>query len=279
MEQELPNITKKNNKPNIWRQIITKLKRSKATNITKITTLTKHVDNAVDEVILDSKADVLANPYLNARRTWNEHVGSLVTTKQNWQFIALLCLLIALAAIGGVIHIGSQSKFIPYVVEVDKLGQTLSVGALNASNKADPRIIHATLARFINNARFITSDTLLQRKAIYELYAHLNPADPATTKMDEWLNSKAETNPFKRAESENVSIQIRTIIPETEHTWQVEWLETTRNTSGNLQGLPATFRAMLTIYIAKQDASISDEQLRDNPLGIYIKDFNWSKVN
>src|SRR5574338_1111009 len=58
------------------------------------------------------------NPYLAARRTWNDHVGSVISQRQTWQVIGILSLLIALAGVGGVIHIGSQSKFIPYVVEV-----------------------------------------------------------------------------------------------------------------------------------------------------------------
>jgi type IV secretory pathway TrbF-like protein len=48
--------------------------------------------------------------------------------RQTWQVIGILSLLIALAGVGGVIHIGSQSKFIPYVVQVDKMGQTIAAG-------------------------------------------------------------------------------------------------------------------------------------------------------
>jgi hypothetical protein len=77
------------------------------------------------------------NPYLAARRTWNDHVGGVVSSRQTWQVIGILSLLIALAGVGGVIHIGSQSKFIPYVVEVDKLGQTVAAGPVQAASKAD----------------------------------------------------------------------------------------------------------------------------------------------
>ena len=50
------------------------------------------------------------NPYLAARRTWNEHVGDQVASRQTWQMLGLLCLLIALAGVGGMIYIGSQSR-------------------------------------------------------------------------------------------------------------------------------------------------------------------------
>ncbi len=46
------------------------------------------------------------NPYLNARRDWNDHVGSVVSSRQTWQIIGILSLLIALAGVGGMIQIG-----------------------------------------------------------------------------------------------------------------------------------------------------------------------------
>src|SRR5689334_1540144 len=67
------------------------------------------------------------NPYLAARRTWNEHVGSVASSRQTWQLVAMLSLLIALTAVGGMVHMSSQSRFVPYVVEVDRLGQAVAI--------------------------------------------------------------------------------------------------------------------------------------------------------
>jgi len=114
---------------------------------------------------------------------------------------------------------------------------------------------------------------------IYEVYAKLNPQDPATQKMTNWFDGDKDANPFKRAEKETVSVQIRSILPQTENTWQVEWLETVRNKEGQLQGLPATWRALITVYTAQNDKNISEEQLRQNPLNIFVRDFSWAKVN
>jgi type IV secretory pathway TrbF-like protein len=63
------------------------------------------------------------NPYLNARRTWNAHTGSVVSSRQMWQIAGLLCLLITLASVGGMTYIGAQSKFVPFMVPVDNLAQ------------------------------------------------------------------------------------------------------------------------------------------------------------
>ena len=69
------------------------------------------------------------NPYLEARRTWN-HIGAVnLASRQMFQLLGVLSLLMALSAVGGMTYIGSQSKFVPYVVQVDKLGQQAAVGA------------------------------------------------------------------------------------------------------------------------------------------------------
>lgn len=221
------------------------------------------------------RAGAAENPYLAARRTWNDHVGGVVTQLQTWQVIGILSLLIALASVGGVIHIGSQSKFIPYVVEVDKLGQAVAAGPVQAAGKADPRVIHAAVADWMSCARMVSVDVAMQRKCVFKVYAMLAPNDPATQKMNEWLNG---SSPFKRAEKEMVSVEIKTVIPQTPDTWQVEWVETTRDRQGVLKGQPVTWRALVTTYIAEVTPNTTDEQLRNNPLSIFVRDYAWSRI-
>ena len=220
----------------------------------------------------------LENPYLSARRTWNEHVGSVVSSRQTWQVVGILSLLIALAGVGGVIHIGSQSKFIPYVVQVDKMGQTIAAGPVTAADKADPRIVHATVADVITSARMVTPDVALQRKAVFKVYSVLSPNDPATAKTNEWLNGNADASPFKRAAKEMVNIEITSVIPQSPDTWQVDWTETTRDRQGALKGQPVPMRALVTVYTAEPTSQTTDEQLRNNPMGIYVRDYSWSRL-
>ncbi len=224
------------------------------------------------------RAGEVENPYLAARRTWNEHVGSVVSQRQTWQVIGILSLLIALAGVGGVISIGSQSKFIPYVVQVDKMGQTIAAGPVQAADKADQRVVHASVSEFINDARIVTPDVALQRKAVFRVYSKLAPNDPATAKMNEWLNGNEEASPFKRAAKEMVSVEIKSVLPQTADTWQVDWVETTRDRQGTVKGLPVTMRALVTTYTADTTPQTTDEQLRNNPMSIYVRDFSWSRL-
>lgn len=231
-----------------------------------------------DEVIEGGRrAGENQNPYLNARRTWNDHMGSVSASRNMWQIMAILSFMIVLAAVGGVIYIGSQSKFIPYVVQVDKLGEAVAVSRADIASPADPRVIHASVATFITDLRMVTPDIALQRRAIFRAYAMLSPNDPATTKTNVWLNGTEDSSPFKRAATETVSIEIISVIPQTPETWQVDWNETTYDRQGHIAVTPFKMRALLTIYSVGSTANTTEEQIRNNPLGIYINDYSWSK--
>ena len=217
------------------------------------------------------------NPYLNARRSWNEHSRSVVSAKNTWQVIGILALLIAFAAVGGIIHIGSQSQFVPYVVAVDKIGQAVAVSPATTASPADQRVIHAEVASFINDARLVTPDVALQRAAVFRIYAKLSGSDPSTAKMNEWLNSSAQVSPFARAAKETVAIQIESVIQQTQETWQVDWSETIRDRQGVVKAAPFRMRALVTVYVVAPTPATTEEQIRKNPLGVYVRDYSWSK--
>ena len=217
------------------------------------------------------------HPYLNARRSWNSHVGSLIASRTLWQAVALISLLVAFAAVGGVVYIGSQSKFVPYVVEVNKLGEAMGVAPAPQADKVDQRIVRASVAEFIVNARTVTPDIAMQRRAIFKVYALMNSGSPSTRKMTAFLNGSPETNPFKRAEKQTVNVEIISAIPQTTSTWQVDWVETQRTRKGDIMGKPYRMRALMNVGSNAMPPEASDDQIRLNPMGIYISDYSWSK--
>jgi len=75
-----------------------------------------------------------------------------------------------------------------------------------------------------------------------------------------------------------VSTEIKTALKQTNDTWQVEWIETVRDRQGEIKTPPFTMRALVSVYIAQTTPSTTDQQLRDNPLGIFVRDFSWSRV-
>ena len=85
------------------------------------------------------------------------------------------------------------------------------------------------------------------------------------------------SSPFRRAAKETVSTEIVSVIPQTPDTWQVDWIETVRDRQGILKGQPYRMRALVTVYTVPATPQTTEEQVRNNPLGIYVRDFSWSR--
>lgn len=215
------------------------------------------------------------NPYLNARRSWNGHVMGVMSSIQVWQTVGIVSLLIVMGAVGGIAHIGAQSKIIPMVFQQDASANTVSVTLLDRVPDAVLTDYQAAVTNFINNTRVVTPDVSLQRKAILAGYAYLAPQDPATMKMNEFLNGSPERNPFNRAANETVSIEIRSALPQTKDTWQVDWTETVRSRDGSAKGKPYNMRVLINVYQNK-DTPV-DAKTFVNGHFIFMRDFNWSK--
>lgn len=217
------------------------------------------------------------NPYLNARRAWNVHTAGLMKSLQLWQFIGLASLFIAMAAVGGIISIGSQSKFIPLVFQQDASGNTLSITKASEVSNASVDDLRAVSAHFIENIRMVSADVELQKKAVFQVYSFLNHEDAALAKIQEFYNGNQNSNPFERAANEIVSVEIRSVLQETESSWQVNWIETVRNRDGSLKQKPFVMKAIINLYQDLDLKNATNDTLLKNPHLIYIRDFNWSR--
>jgi type IV secretion system protein VirB5 len=222
------------------------------------------------------KLKLTNNHYLNAKRAWNTHTAGLMKSLQIWQLVGLSSLLVALAAVGGLIAIGSQSKFIPLVFQQDYSGNTLSITRADKVGQASIDDYRTTAAHFIESLRMVSADSELQKKAVFQVYAYLNQNDAALTKVQEFYSDKQQSNPFERAAHELVSIEIRSVLKETEDTWQVDWIETIRNRDGTIKQKPALMKAIVTMYQENEVNYIGSDLILKNPHLIYIRDFNWS---
>jgi type IV secretory pathway TrbF-like protein len=215
------------------------------------------------------------NPYLEARRRWNSQIDRAFSAQSVWQLIAVACLLITLASVAGLVYLGGQSKMVPFVIQVDKLGEQVVVGQAQAAAPADVRVVRASLAAFISAVRTVTPDQDLQRKLIFAAYGMLRVKDPATVKANEFLGDGSEMSPFKRSAKMTVDVEINTVLQVTQRSWQVDWTETDRDRDGSPLGKPQLMRCMLDIYIDPPSADAKQDQITHNPLGIWVRDYNW----
>ena len=218
-----------------------------------------------------------ATPYLDARVAFATLSGSHIASSHLWQMVAILALLIAIAAVAGNVHQASRSTMVPYVIQVDKLGTTAIVGRASEVPDAQPAVLQSFLAAWVANARLVTPDTALQRESVFNVYALLGPNDPALKRINAYYGREGEGDPFARAARESVEIQIETVLPLTKDSWQVDWIETVRDRQGARRTATARMRATLQVYQLPLNRKTTEEQMRRNPLGIFVKDFTWAK--
>jgi len=210
------------------------------------------------------------NPYVQGRREFLERYGDLVTARDQWRRAAIWAASIAALAVAGVVYIGAQSKIVPHIVQVDRLGSVGAVQRVSATSAPDPTIVRAQLARWINATRSVYVDATAQRAAIDEAYAMLVRASPAHGMLNEYFRA---ASPFTRAETETVTPQIHSVLPIGGNTWRAEWTEVIRGRNGELIR-EDEYQASLTVAVTPPK---DEEELRRNPLGIYVPEFAWTK--
>ena len=213
----------------------------------------------------------LNNPYLAARREWDERYGDLITRARNWRTLAVICAVTTLVATGGLMWLSAHSRIVPFVVLVDNLGRPLASGIAEQATVNDDRLKRASVLAWVGDLRLVTSDGIAQRKAIDHVYAQIASGSQAQAFVSDFYRS---IPPFKRAQIETVSIDVNSVLPTSDRTFEVDWVETTRDLYGAVK---ATDRWKGSFSIALNPPT--DERLaRINPLGVYVTNVSLAKV-
>jgi type IV secretion system protein VirB5 len=212
------------------------------------------------------------NPYLEAKAEWLERYGDYISQKRNWQVVAFICLAIAFVSVLYLGYMGTQNKLIPYVIEVDKLGNTAKVAMIKESTDLKSKnVVKYSLNTFIYSWRTVWGNAETQRKFIMDAYTYLKPQSSAFIQTNGFYKNN---NPFERGIKEKVKVKIKSIVPQNINTWQVEWEEITTSLMEE-ELSKKTWRGLFTI---EQIVPSTEEQIMKNPLGIFITDFNFAKI-
>lgn len=218
-----------------------------------------------------SAAVDIHNPYLAARREWDERYGDQITRARNWRTMAYLAGLVSLISTGGLIWQSSKSHVVPFVVVTDNLGRQIAAGIADEASPADEPARRASIIAWVENLRLVTTDGIAQRKAIDRVYAQIANGSQAQTFISDFYRTG---KPFDRAASETVSVEVKSVLANSDRTFEIDWVETTRDLYGALKSTDH-WKGAFTIALNPP----SDERLaRINPLGIYVTSVSWAKV-
>ena len=211
------------------------------------------------------------NPYLSARREWDERYGDQITRAKNWRTMAFLSGLVALVATSGVVWLSVRSHVVPFVVLVDSLSRPVASGIAEQASVNDDRLKRASIFTWVENLRLVTTDGVTQRRAIDRVYAEIGNGTAAQTFISDFYRSNP---PSKRAQTETVSVEVNSVLPTSDRTYEVEWVETTRDLYGAVKATDRWKGSFSVVINPPQD----ERQARVNPVGLYITNASWARV-
>ncbi len=206
-------------------------------------------------------------PYQRAGQLWDERIGSARAQAKNWRLMAFGGLFLTTGLSGALVWQSMQSRVVPYVVEVDALGQAQAVApAAKDYRPTDPQIAWF-LGRFITGVRARSLDPVLMRENWLSAY------DFATERASLFLGEYARTsNPFADVGRKTVSVQVTSVVRASDTSFQVKWTEQ-QYERGSLAST-SRWTAMLTVKIKPPRLA---DVLRKNPLGLYVDAIDWSR--
>lgn len=209
-------------------------------------------------------------PYEKARIAWDARMGSTQRQAHHWRLIAFFALLLLAASIAGNVYLGAQTKSIPYVVEVKTNGEASALGtASDLKGQAQERAIAYFLSRFVMLAREIPADAVLLRDNMNKLFQLVSMQ--GKTLLTEKLREKSPSQEFLE---KNRALKIASVLAISAGIYQVDWFEAEYDKQGQKiaeHPMRGTFKIALL-------EPKSEGQIKENPLGIFIDYFSWTKL-
>jgi type IV secretion system protein VirB5 len=206
-------------------------------------------------------------PWQRAGQLWDDRIGSARVQARNWRLMAFGGLALASGLSGVLVWQSLQSRVVPYVVEIDRLGEPRAVApAVRGYRPTDPQIAWF-LARFVTDIRSRSLDGVLMRENWLQAY------DFATRRGAAFLDGYARsTKPFADIGDRTVSVQVTSVVRASPTSFQIKWSERAY-ARGSLTGTSHWTGIASILLRPPHDA----DTLRKNPLGLYVDAVDWSR--
>lgn len=213
------------------------------------------------------------SPYHAARWARDRHIEELENKIRYLRALAFILVVVCAIAVHGAVTLARQSRIVPYIVEVDRLGQPLAYGRVEDMPAPDERLIRGEIARFVDAMRTVHTDPVAQNKLIDRGYAFTRAA--ARTYVDSYF-SAPRNNPHLLSRELIRLVSIRSVrrVAGSSNTWEVQWEEYEVPVRGGQATVRPWQGTLRTAVVEPED----EGQLFVNPLGVYVTDLSWTPL-
>ncbi len=212
-------------------------------------------------------------PYMKAQREWDNRIGQTVVQAKNWRVAFFSLAAISTIVSGGLVYQVSKATVVPMVITVNSdTGEPKVLGKVAELNY-QPKLqeIKYFLSEFIRRVRAVPSDPVVVKKNWMEAYLFLRSS--AATILNDMTN-RDDSSPLKKLGDKTVTIQLLSINQvDNGNSYQARWSETVYARNGTLFE-EYTMNGVFTVDV---ETPTDEKVLVVNPLGIFIKNFQWTR--
>lgn len=218
------------------------------------------------------KAAERGHPYLEGRREFERLFGDLAERRRAWQVLALATLAINLVLTVGYVRLSRMHRVVPYVVELDALGETRLAARLAAAEPPE-RAVLAALRRFVHNLRTVPGDAHLLNAGLRAAQAHA--AGGALEAIADGIRRQEDEihRMLQRGEVRHVTEVSGVLrVPGAARIYRMTWRE---RRAGSVEAVDAALEGYFEVRIKAPE---SEEAILENPLGIFITDYTLTTL-
>lgn len=206
-------------------------------------------------------------------KEYDRIIGLQNKENKTWRIIAIASLSFLFLSLLLLLYAIKLPKTIPMVITVSEYGEAKYVGnvsKMSYSNMKIPDIaIQYQIKRFVTNMNTITSDAQVMRQNIRDCYNMLS--GDAGLKLSNILKND---NPFDKFGDIKQSILLESILQLSPQSYQVDYIQSKITMTGVVTDR-TRYRGIISIALLEPP----EDKKIENPLGIYISDFDFTKVN
>lgn len=206
-------------------------------------------------------------PYKRAQQEWDARMGSAVLSARSWRAIAFGALGLLGVSVVSLVVVAMQQRTFVHVVEVSPEGQVMNVRAADGRWIATEAQKAYHLGQFVRLVRSLPTDGVVLRENWLQAYRFLTPQ--AAAQLTEIAR---QDDPFLSLGRVGRTVHIRSIIARSNNAWEVTWVERATNATGTTD--PEVYSGVFTLTTR---APRNADEIANNPLGLLISDFSWSR--
>jgi type IV secretion system protein VirB5 len=215
--------------------------------------------------------------WVAGRDEFTHAFGDLARGKRNWQLVAYWALA-AVTLLGlAYVRLANGAHVVPYVVEVDRLGQVMAAGQAEVMRSPESRLVASQLAVFIRAVRSVlpTSPPQLGAEVMRQAYAYVDQESSAASTLNAYF-ADPQHDPRVLGRTLTREILVTSTLPlPGASTWKLRWTETELPLQPGILTHVSEWEGYVTVRLRPPTTA---DAVRDNPLGVFITSINWEQI-